>query len=371
MTTKNQSYDPNLIMFDICQQRKRQQMNNIPPVRLEIMNSPYTAGYTQHQLNMRRKIEILKYNPTTRTNQTNSQTRKENLSSILKGNYKQIYDERGASIKCPNDKKIPTPSSSCDVPGPVVILTYDEKVPLYNYVNSLQTRSYSTLPQDITIPWSIYYLNNVDYIISNLSNVSTYDIFSSIYFRYILNQPNIYFTLTMPLVLSVNAIISENNNNINNKFTMNINIQRFILDIFYNQIEKTEIIDENNNHLSKLITIPDISGGQNVLLENIVIGYIQIPKIPFNSQTGYIYDLKGKFNINTTIIDKNTVTNIIINPNIGYLFKEFIITITANPLDKRSINNKPYILSLLPPHVIPPFSLVSDIAYVGNPPTLY
>ena len=43
-----------------CKQRKINMLFNIPPVRLEKAISPYPT-YTSQQLNMRRKVEILKY----------------------------------------------------------------------------------------------------------------------------------------------------------------------------------------------------------------------------------------------------------------------------------------------------------------------
>ena len=43
-----------------CKQRKINMLFNIPPVRLEKAKSPYPT-YTSQQLNMRRKVEILKY----------------------------------------------------------------------------------------------------------------------------------------------------------------------------------------------------------------------------------------------------------------------------------------------------------------------
>ena len=45
---------------DACQQRKLFLQFSIPPSRLE-KQSPYDGTVTQDQLNMRRKVEILKY----------------------------------------------------------------------------------------------------------------------------------------------------------------------------------------------------------------------------------------------------------------------------------------------------------------------
>ena len=372
MTTKNASYDPNALMFDICQQRKRRQLNNIPPVRFELTTSPYNQ-YSQKQLDMRRKIEILKYIPILQSNQTNSQTKKEKTTAILKGTYKQLYNKL-ASQQCPNDEKIPTLTSSCDVPGPVILLTYDPSVPLYNYISDLQTRSYSSLPQDITIPWSISFTNNVDFFVSYDSNYTDYVVFSSIFFRYILNQPQIYFNLTLPVQLSINATgnrFISGSPILSSLYNITINIIQIKLAIYYNQIETNNITVLNNPHLSSTIIISDISGGSDFYLNQLNIGYIQVPQIAFQSQTGFIYDLKMSWNVNMSVNNKNNAndTNDLIT-----LFQTFQVKITANTYPFIATTQHPsqitYNCSPTPSPIIPPFSLVSNEYYVGNPPTI-
>jgi hypothetical protein len=80
--------------------------------------TPYTGTITQYDLDMRRKTEILQY--------------KKNASSSDISRYATAM--RGQKvINCNEDRTKPTPTSSCDVPGPVVILKYNSKIPLYNY----------------------------------------------------------------------------------------------------------------------------------------------------------------------------------------------------------------------------------------------
>ena len=70
----------------ICNQRKRQMLFNVPPIRYNPI-SPYSGNVyiTQSKLDMRRKAEILQYN----ANKTNTKTNKEILDFFK--NYICIY----------------------------------------------------------------------------------------------------------------------------------------------------------------------------------------------------------------------------------------------------------------------------------------
>ena len=61
-----------LDLTTICSQRRRQQVLSYPLNRLEI-SSPYAnTSYTQNQLNMKRKAQILKYQTKDKNQFTNS-----------------------------------------------------------------------------------------------------------------------------------------------------------------------------------------------------------------------------------------------------------------------------------------------------------
>lgn len=93
-------------------------------VRFEMV-SPYkndNSGnliYTPKQLDMRRKSEILKYTVP-------------NNGNIQKNKYSQLANQKKKTSGCPTTNK-PVPTSSSDVPGPVIMLQEDSTVPLYKY----------------------------------------------------------------------------------------------------------------------------------------------------------------------------------------------------------------------------------------------
>ena len=364
------------IMFDICQQRRRQQIYNIPLTRVELVSGPYQQGYSKTQLDMRRKVEILKYSPNKQNSQTNNQTNKEKFTSIMRGNdkgiYAQLYNLRKTADQCKNDDIISTSTSSCDVPGPIMTLSYDENVPLYNFTNDLRTRSYSSIPQDINIPWTIYIKKGpkglgVDYIISNVSNKSEYNTFASIYFKNILNKTILYLKYLLPLSFSIDTVWKNNSTFLNKRYSINISIKSIYFSIFYNKNEGMLNILAPSNRMSKNIIISDISGGSVFNVNSINIGYFEKNYIPIVAQYGYIFDFNLKFNVNTIVKD---TTNNNIDVNIGDLFESFIIKITSNPSNVYQPSSN-ITLSPSPPTIPSAFYLTTMQPYPGPLPTVF
>ena len=146
----------------ICNLRKRQQLFAMPSFRANPI-SPYPQ-YTQQQLDMRRKAEILQYAGNRMNTKTNSLTQTGRYAQIISGKYQSrpytttytetasyVYDKlldlsqvaitrtpvySNPDPTCPLDNMIPVPTSSCDVPGPIIYLYNDTSIPLYNYAGS-------------------------------------------------------------------------------------------------------------------------------------------------------------------------------------------------------------------------------------------
>ena len=97
-----------------------------PPV-----HSPNFASntfLTDPAIAMRRKAEILKYKKN-----GSSITQRQNFSAIVQGRgttFKRIWNP----LACPNPGLLCAPTSSSDVPGPVMNLCYNPNVPLIGYI---------------------------------------------------------------------------------------------------------------------------------------------------------------------------------------------------------------------------------------------
>lgn len=74
----------NFSLSAICQQRQKQMAFHTPPPRFNLF-SPYNGTYTQKQLDMRRKGEILKYKNNASSSKTNEPTRSQKWNQLVKG----------------------------------------------------------------------------------------------------------------------------------------------------------------------------------------------------------------------------------------------------------------------------------------------
>ena len=134
--------------------RKNALLFNIPPFRYTPI-SPYNGTVTQSQLDMRRKAEILKYNKSS----NGKLTKKQSWTQTVAGNLQRrtysntVLKTIANGGSCPDLSTLPTPTSSCDVPGPVMILQYDPSITLYNY--STNTNAYAIENLEETDMWLI------------------------------------------------------------------------------------------------------------------------------------------------------------------------------------------------------------------------
>lgn len=126
---------------EVCERnlviKKNAALLNIPLERITLV-SPYPA-FTKNQLDMRRKVEILKYDNNTTNTKTNNFSKKQQWSMLVNGvtkNASQIKIETLNDTQCPLDEFIPTLTTASDVPGKVIVLQYDPSVPLYNFVRN-------------------------------------------------------------------------------------------------------------------------------------------------------------------------------------------------------------------------------------------
>jgi hypothetical protein len=146
-----------LSILSLCEQRRKEQLLNVPPSR-ETLVSPYeTTNFTKFQLDMRRKAEILKYN--NGNTKTNKLTKKQSWAQIINGsvpsvsssyiNRNKVFDTDALKVISCNGNLIVSPSSASDVPNDIYngvnTLFYDPNVILYNYLNPVLTRSYGII----------------------------------------------------------------------------------------------------------------------------------------------------------------------------------------------------------------------------------
>ena len=209
------------------QNRRNGLIFNTPGIRYTPVN-PYALGFTQQQLDMRRKAEILQYNKTS----NGKITKKQSWVNLVKGStqrkqyssyyIKQLQDgSLDPDEICPNDKFIPTSSKNSDVPGPAIMLFYDPDVPLYNY-NTMQI-AYGTQNTDeqLLSKWLVNYE-------SNITDNNTQQLFI-LNIRPAIDEPVYNYSFTT----SVGLYISGNTNQVDGIFTMSIPLSNLSVTVTY------------------------------------------------------------------------------------------------------------------------------------------
>jgi hypothetical protein len=181
---------------DFCIQRRRWQLLNKPPPRLDSLSvNPY-LNYTQAQLDMRRKAEVLKYSAVSTNSKTNDLTKAEKYAQMAR------FAKGGGSFirmlklqeTCPETERIYAPISSSDVPrnpregpGPEMMLYMDETVELYNYTRgnttvatenrkatqeSYSTTTYPDAQAGDTVPEIPYVVSHGDIAVASIYSIS-------------------------------------------------------------------------------------------------------------------------------------------------------------------------------------------------------
>ena len=165
-------------------QRQRLAFYHTPPSRYTPI-SPYPAN-TKQQLDMRRKVEILKYSNNQQNSKTNNLTKNEKWALLSRGkssqstSYSALLSNR--STVCTSNETKLTSSTASDIPGPPINIYYDPTTPLYHYQNaSINNASYSNLPADDISELKLYTQDEVTFLyesapiyeMDDISNVLT------------------------------------------------------------------------------------------------------------------------------------------------------------------------------------------------------
>jgi hypothetical protein len=243
--------------------------------------------YTQEQLNMRRKAEILNYNQ--QSSQTNNPTKSQKWSAI---------NNRKSRVKvCANNPYKPTSTSSCDVPGPPMLLFLDPNVPLYNYkFNGDAVYNNSSIYR--LKDWTYKAENDIEYYSNQkkLCVTISYNANESGHTIYRIETPlaiNIQGNKNVflgPLYKSVNEIEVKLNN-------IKCIPQYGALPVI--EFEKAHITLPAFNFKVKL---PELGGDFSATK---YIGSLIVSNIDLLTQYQYVYQIYLSFNISITLYDSN------------------------------------------------------------------
>ena len=288
-----------------CKQRKINMLFNIPPVRLEKAKSPYPT-YTSQQLNMRRKVEILKYKKN--STQGNRLTSKQTQSMIVRGNY------RGNTIVCSNDYLIPVKTSRSNVPGPIIELVEDKNVPLYNYVKDQFASAVEFTEPKYEWLLRITYYIDCPADLTNSTNLAMLLIKESItsqYTTFKYTTPVVYYLRGTNIPFDTSGVL------------LNVELNNMSANIKYGDnpiLNNTSVVSfENQTFQISLQPDSTITGDTYDYYAKFYAGYMTISNIYLSTYPGFVYYFDLTYNASETVdysqvnIASNETTTIINN----------------------------------------------------------
>ena len=337
--------------------RKRQQLLSSPLNRLEII-SPYSnSNFSQYQLDMKRKVQILKYE-----NDFNKPTKKELWARLNNNNNNEnftlrtidvLYDKNSNSFFTfvtppyldytgePSPTAIDyTLSRNSDIPGLNIPLYDEPSIPLYMYKSN---RVYGI--EQSTDVINMQYLYNRDYFIPQSTSTEFYTHFIS---QVAHNNDFELFEANIPFSFYYHAMTTTEVNNINLP-----NISVIVQSIDYTVTFNGNPVSTNHsiNIINPNIEESDLGVGKfsfdismNPIVNNRVdifkyLGIIRISNIDLPISNGFIYDMKLSVTYNIEPPDKSTFREFI--PSTDEIFGTYVFPSNDNLLffNNASSNN--------------------------------
>lgn len=336
-----------LSLNSICEQRKQRMLYTVPPNRYTPPN-PYVQfpQFSKFQFDMRRKAEILQYNASASSTKTNNITKKGQWSQLVNGTigkqipativlnqmdvngifsdiivkypdtytselvpykidssgnpllYTTIYTTVKGSVDICNDDLYPQPTSSSDVPGPIMNLIRDTNVPLYNYAS--KTGTYGIINSGIKNPWYTFTDDNIQFynsIINKLFTLTIQNTINEYAYNYYFQTPvKLFFRGTTNNNQASGGITLLNNATelYGYRLSNAIRITNVTVTVKYNgqivTLTKTPIIEFDNTIINFTNDIENGATSKSFNAE-IYMGLIKISNLYLYTQSSYIYDI--------------------------------------------------------------------------------
>lgn len=340
-------------LLNLCNQYKLYQIHLKHPPRYDIV-SPYVAKsdtdanllFTKEQLDMRRKVEILKYPGNQQNSKSNNPT-KNNIWSFL--------NSQGSRSKvCRNNPYLKTSTTACDVPGRPIELFLDPTVPLYNYISNrdkIQDFSSSLRVND----WDHYLNNDIE---CNTKELTT--CFGITYNG--TRQGRTKYSFQTPISISLQGMKDINAGSLfSSVHEIDVQLTNIKCIPYFGDFP-TVSLGSNSVQLSNYsfkVLLPDTGGD---FLATKYIGDLNVSNIILFTQYQYVYELKLSFEIVMTLYDSNG--NIINGQSDTTIFANQVVInlIDNNDIYYYNLFNCEFIDQTIP--LFNPFNVTS------NPPNL-
>jgi hypothetical protein len=321
------------LITPLLSQKQQAGYYNIPPPRLNIV-SPYPF-FSNQQLNMRRKVEILKYSNSQQNTKTNNFTKRQHFANLVRNagisstKVSQYSINQQSNLECISDKYKPTLTTACDVPGPPMILQYDPSIPLYNYGNFKNNRSGAIINPTLDAVYESYTQNIVEIVSGNFyslipdkiiqSDTANYTYTGTLGTLMIRNSvaENTYsFNISTPIAIWFNSSIKSiqyTGTSFNNKQSLTdndvfltIHIQSIQVLVYYNDTIINQVTVMNDSNSSIFVdTICNLKSASSLFYAIQYVGMLRINNLTLKvpSQTAYTLKYVVNYSYNSKTVD--------------------------------------------------------------------
>ena len=214
---------------------------------------------------------------------------------------------------CKTDLFIPTLSSSSDVPGPIVELKFDPNVPLYNYAQG-QSNAISQEEED-NEPWTFSTSNNIA--------ISGFNVEQTLFSLTIGPNDNDFntFSFKTPIGFYIKGNAGSSDPQLNEVFTISsIDVIVCFGSTVISDLTPTIITD--NIVTSIDFNVTSTSGEPFEMVY--YLGELSVNDLRISTQFGFIYDIKLKFNVFSSL--NGTYENLLIGNYLNLENKTHLIT---------------------------------------------
>ena len=187
---------------------------------------------------------------------------------------------------CKTDLYIPTLSSSSDVPGPIVELKFDPNVPLYNYTQGQSNAI--TEEEELNEPWTFSTSNNIA--------ISGFNVEQTLFSLTIGPTDNDFdtFSFKTPIGFYIKGNALSSDQQLNEVFTISsIDVIVCFGSTVISDLTPTIITDNIVSSIDFNVTATNKEEFEMVYY----LGELSVNDLRISTQFGFIYDIKLKFNV--------------------------------------------------------------------------
>jgi hypothetical protein len=272
-------------------QRRARSIFNIPLNR-NTVESPYTnTGFTKAELDMRRKMEILKYNTGSNSSKL---TKSEKLAQLVRGNYSS------QRMSIPGDALVQMSSATAGIPGKPIPLELNPNVPLYGFKSALTLPGTAMEYVEPLPEWSVIYDENVVCLPSLYGNITK---LSTLYIRPTIKSPYYTYRYKTPCSLNIAGLYLPNDTS---GCTITVEIASITVNAYYNEtLVNNRVLTSStittNTVVFELTPNADPTSDTYNCSLSINLGELDVENIFLYTEPNFVYSFRVSYQANFTI----------------------------------------------------------------------